>query len=359
MSKLFEEKFDIETQKKHYKVKYISTNWAKGFNCTPSTCGLCCISELPQNVPKKNFKPFEEVICSHFNVENKKCEIYDKRPWGCMTYPFIFGFENGNVIVSSSLECPSTNASRLNIDSLKETFHKPKVGLVIDYLNQVFKETKYSRFWDTPHAFWGFLEDQINKYFDQKNQFPMLEDLSEQVQKWQDNYFNVKTNRTKLPPIYQLIKNISNGKSVILSGFNTKDITMIYFKMKKFKVHSTIWNPSQNSIKKVKSRLPLKSQNLKITEDGMKILRDYLSLIFKRPFLSLSAAQLTKVPRMVPLLLSSNFIGAITHIEVAANLFANRFTESGIDKEGMRDILSFADGCLLSMFRNPVKSMHF
>lgn len=359
MRKLFEEKFDIETSKKHYKVKYISTNWAKGFNCTPSTCGLCCISELPPNVPKKNFKPFDEVICRYFNVENKKCEMYDKRPLGCKLYPFIFGFENEDIIVSPSLECPSTNASILNINSLKETFNKPSFGLVIDNLNQVLKEAKYSRFWDTPQAYWAFLEDQINKYFDQKNQFPILEDLSDQVQEWQDNYFNVKTNRTKLTPIYQLIKNIANGKSVILGGFSTKDITMIYFKIKKFKVHSTIWNPAQNSIKKVKSRLPIKSLNLKITEDGMKILRDYLSLIFKRPFLSLSAVQLTKAPRMVPLLMSSNFVGAITHIEVAANLLAYRFTENVIDREGMRDILSFADGCLLSMFGNPQKSMRF
>lgn len=208
MSNLIEEGFTVETPKDNFQAKYVSTNWAKGFNCAPKSCGLCCITELPEGVPKKTFKPFGQVICAHFNTERKICEAYEKRPWGCRTYPFIFGVENGQVVVSPSIECPSTNISTINLDLLKETFRNPKVGFVVDYLNDVFEKAKSSQFWDSSEAFWGSLEDEINKYLDSHTRFPILNDLSELVYGSVDRYFSIKTKHPKHPEIYYLFQQL-------------------------------------------------------------------------------------------------------------------------------------------------------
>lgn len=147
-----------------------------------------------------------------------------------------------------------------------------------------------------------------------------------------------------------------NCRSVISTNFQTNNV---YFaRIKKFKMRLTVWNPSTGEIKTIKTRLAAKPRELEIKKDGMQLLRDYFSLLFKRPFLSLSAVQLTYLPKMIPVLLGSNFTGNFVHLEVAANLFAYKLLETGIDRNSMRELLSFADGCLLGQFREPAKSMH-
>lgn len=146
MNNLVEEYFEVETPKGSFQAKYVSPIWAKGFDCKPMSCGLCCITALPEGVPHKTFELFGNKICVYYNTQRRVCKAYEKRPWGCKTYPFFLGVENGQVIVSHSLECPSTNTSYINMDILRNTFRYPKVAFAVDYLNDVFNEAKRSKF---------------------------------------------------------------------------------------------------------------------------------------------------------------------------------------------------------------------
>ena len=357
MSNLIEKWFAVETPKGNFQAKYVSTNWAKGFNCTPRSCGLCCITELPEGVPKKSFKPFDKLICGHFNIERKTCQAYDNRPWGCRTYPFIFGVESGQVIISPSLECPSTNISEINLDILEKTFRYPAVGGVVDSFNDIFEKAKRSRFWDSSEEFWVFLQDEINKYLDSNTHFPMLNDLSELVHGCIDHYFNVHVKRPEYPPINKIISTIVEDKSFISTNFHTNHVYFV--KMNKLRAHLTIWNPSTGEIKTIETQLTMQPQELEIKKDGMQLLKDYFSLLFKRPFLSLAALTwpLIGIPTIIPTVLVNIFAGNFVYLEAVANLFAYRLRENGIDRNSMRELLSFADGCLVGQFRNPDKSI--
>ena len=183
----------------------------------------------------------------------------------------------------------------------------------------------------------------------------MLNKLAELVNDCKNRFYNVKTKSPTYPPIYTLISSVTNGKSFISTNFESNNIYFV--RIQKFKVRLTIWNPKTGEIKIVKTRLTSQPKKLEIKKDGMELLRDYFSLLFKRPFMSLSAVNLTILPRMIPALLGSIFTGSFVHLEAGANLLAHKFSADGIDRNDMRELVSFADSCLLSQFRNPEKSI--
>jgi len=255
------------------------------------------------------------------------------------------------MIISPSLECPSTNKSKINIDMMKKTFHHPKVKLELDKLNAHYNLTKSSKVWDSIEEFFVFLKHEIESFFDSNHQFPFLDELTEMVQDCIDRYFNIKTVHGKQPSIDQHITAITNGKCFISTNFESNDI--LYVRIKKLKAYLTYWNPKTGEIKKNKTILTTKSKEIPIQEDGMQLLTDYLSLLFERPFLSLLTVYQPSSPLTLPETLTSLFAANFIHLEAGANLLAYKFADNGIDRNSMREVVSFADSCLLSLFRNP------
>lgn len=351
MNNLIEEYFEIETTKGSYQAKYVSPIWARGLDCKPSSCGLCCISATPQLVPKKTFSPLGNKICSYLNIDKKVCKTYERRPYGCKIAPFFFGIENGQIIISPSLECPSTNKSKINMSMIKKTFNNSSVRLQLDDLDDIFNQTKSSKEWDSIEEFWVFLKGEIKSFFDSNNQFPFLDELTELVQDCIDRYFNINTVHNKQPSIDQLVTSITNGQCFISTNFESNEI--LHVRIKKLKAYLTYWNPKTGQIRKIKTRLAKQSKEIQIQEDGMQLLKDYLSLLFERPFLSISTVYQTSSELTLPETLTSVFLGNFVHLESGANLLAYKFADIGIDRNSMRELVSFADSCLLGLFRNP------
>jgi len=354
MNNLIEEHFQIETANRIFQAKYVAPKWSKGFDCSSSVCGLCCISEIPTGVPTKIFEPLDCKICKNYNIGKKVCEDYSKRQWGCKTYPFIFGIEKDKIIISPALECASTNKQAINLDPFKNMFKDFEVNLTLKYMEDSLNNVKFSPFWKSPYDYWSLLEEQLNKYFSAHYSFPILDEVSKIIHASMEYHFNVKAQAHRYPPIYQLIENITNGKIFISTSFKASEVYFV--RIKKFKVLISIWNPSTNKIKNIKSVLPMKPLEFEITKDAMELLVDYFALLFKRPFLSLSALQAFETKKMIPALLSSNLAANLVHLETAANFFNFKFPNGEINREVMREIISFADGSLLSLFRNPVQT---
>jgi hypothetical protein len=134
--------------------------------------------------------------------------------------------------------------------------------------------------------------------------------------------------------------------------------TVYSVNIKNFDVRIQTWNPQSEETQIVETTLPPHPQEIEIKKDGLTLLRDYISLLFRRPFLSLSTIGFTLLPRPLPRILADTFVANSVHLEAGANLFAFKYSETGLNKTCMRELLSFADGFLLSQFRHPAESMH-
>ncbi|MCW4015594.1 MAG: hypothetical protein NWF06_04420, partial [Candidatus Bathyarchaeota archaeon] len=99
--------------------------------------------------------------------------------------------------------------------------------------------------------------------------------------------------------------------------------------------------------------LTAQSKQIQIEKEGMQLLKDYMPLLFERPFLTLLAVNQPLSPLTLPETLTSLFTANFIHLEAGANLLSYKFTDDGIDRNSMRELVSFADSCLLSMFRTP------
>jgi hypothetical protein len=352
MGKIYQENFDITLSDKIISASYVTTDWAKGFSCSTSLCGLCCITELPDRVPRQSFEHFNTPICGHYDVTKKNCKKYQHRPWGCQMYPFIYGVENNRVIISPSLECPATNGPYPNLNVVKQCFSNPFTESTLNLLADVFTNAYLSQFWNISKGFVDELQNKVLDSIDDGFSFPVLSSLSELAYAFADDFFHVNSGHAKFPPMSQIISQIANGKSVICNNFSDRPL-MEYFIISGLKVQSTIWNPANGEIKITKPRLIPEKMELEIDNDALALLKDYFSLTFKRPYLSLSAASLTRLPTMMSNHYVGNIVGNFIHLDAAANLFAYRIPNNKVDRTIMREILSFADGCLLSQFRKP------
>jgi hypothetical protein len=56
---------------------------------------------------KINSLPFKDYfICSFFDIDNKKCKIYNIRPFECRLYPFLINKTKDATYLSVDLKCP-------------------------------------------------------------------------------------------------------------------------------------------------------------------------------------------------------------------------------------------------------------
>jgi hypothetical protein len=101
-------------------------------------------------------------------------------------------------------------------------------------------------------------------------------------------------------------------------------------------------------------KTPTKSPDLEIEKAARKLLNDYVSLICNRPFLSLATRMCATIkPRPVPIYLLRSLAGSFVPLEIGATVIAIRDKLKTIDRDTMREIISFSEAAMLSRFRRP------
>lgn len=108
-------------------------------------------------------------------------------------------------------------------------------------------------------------------------------------------------------------------------------------------------------MRKLKTKTPVKLLDLEIDKDARALLRDYASLACRRPFLSLAAVMAPINGDSAPLNLIGAFSGAFGSMDIGATLVALRDNLSGIDREAMREIISYSEANIRNIFLNPSK----
>ncbi|PVX26103.1 MAG: hypothetical protein CW691_02460 [Candidatus Bathyarchaeum sp.] len=356
MANIIETEFLINTPFSSFQARVVTPKWSKGFECTPQTCGLCCISELPNNMPTKDFKPFNCRICCKYNTENKMCKAYDKRPWGCKTYPFLFGFENGTLIISPSLECPATNEEEMNFEAIKESFSESQVAKSLEEQELIFYKVKGSKIWKNADKFWLKLSNEISDVLNLSPNFPVMENAKSLILEVHNNYYNIKSPMPKHPHMNVILSDMLKNKGGIATNFDSNN--PYYVRVKKGRARIISLELNSNKIEETYVGFPDKPLELEMDIGALKILKDYVKLLMKRPFLALSTISLGIAPRYISTFAISNLMGAFVNLEAGATFYACKNEVNKLDSNAIREIISFADGCLMSQFRNPEGAIH-
>lgn len=356
MNEILEKELVIETPLSVFPTKIVSPKWSSGFECKSGSCGLCCISELPEGIPTKRFKPFNSRICSYYNVEKRKCNSYESRTLGCKTFPFIFGIEYGSMIISPSLECPSTNGDVFDLQSVKETFSDPQLARILMGLDLMNLEAISTRSWMYADDFWEKLVEHMNNLFERTSSFPFLYEAKSLVFDFLDNYFNVKAHRADYPPMNVILTNMLKNKAAIATNFQSNN--PYYVRIHKNRAKISSYNLNSKKINEVTITLPKEPLQLEVDTKALEMVKDYVKLLMKRPFLSLSSfICLTLVPANVPSIAASNLVGGFVNLEAGATFTVLKNDVKSVNENMMREIISFSDGCLTGMFKDPSSSL--
>lgn len=358
MTNINETDFIISTSLSSYNAKFIAPKWAPGFSCDPESCGLCCISELPEGVATKNFQPFNSMICKHYDVDKKNCNSYTRRPWGCKMFPFMYGIENGVLKISASLDCPATHKKELDISSIKNSFEDLELSKSFSGIELMYLRIKSSRAWQNSDVFWEHLALKIMDLFDLKSNFPLFYKAKSLIFNFIDEYYDVKPKREKFPPMDVILTSMLKSKSAIATDFQSNN--PFHVRIKNGRAQVTVYNICSKKTEKIVFKLPNKPLRLSIDSDALELLKDYVELLMKRPFLSLSAASviITGTRCNIPSMATSLLVGAFTNLEAGATFTALKNNSGNVDKNTMREIISFADGCLCGIFKNPSIATH-
>lgn len=354
---LFERKFEINTSYGTFPIKFVAPTWAKGFRCLAGSCGLCCLSALPETVPKKHFQLLDTTICHFYDYSKKICNKYDQRPWACRTYPFIFGVEDEIVNVSANLSCPATNDERdIELDELRKTFSDPTVERSIEWLRLLYKATKESELWMEADKVWKIVSRKVEKYFNSLSAFPLLSELQSLALNTVDERLGIprsERQHPEIPPMTRLVE--ETAKIYVATTFRSCKVCRI--RTRGAKMYFVLFDPSTEKVTKVKTRTPTKTPQLEIDKRSRQLLADYASLIVRRPFLSLAAVSSELFHQAIPIGSVDHLIGAFVPLEVGAAVVASRDSLSEVNQEAMRESISFAEECVLGQFRSPDRAL--
>ncbi len=343
---------NIKTQFFTFPATFIAPTWAKGYKCEAGICGLCCLTASPGNFPHRPFAKLDRSICAHYDVKRRLCKKHSERHPVCKMYPFLFGVEDGQVLISTCLECPATNReSNIEPKVLLEVFESPDFSQQLILMNDYYEHAILSPYiWGGADHIWHTLTKQIQDFFSRKTEFPFLSEF-------RNILVNTVTDSpgitSKIPPIPPIAKLASRAEHYIATKFESSGICLV--KANGPKTMIVLFDENLKRKKAVKMKTPTKSLDLKIERAAHKLFNDYVSLICNRPFLSLATRMTTTIkPHIpVPIYLLNALAGSFVPLEIGATLIATRDKLKAIDRDTMREIISLCEAAMLSRFRRP------
>ena len=341
-----------------FRIEFVAPKWARSYECTPGTCGLCCLAELPQKVPRKHDSDLDQTICQFYNVRQKKCLKYSERPFGCRIYPFFMGVEEGVILTSTMLGCPGTNRkSEIDPHVLAETFGDSSVAPIVLQINKIYERAKqeYALWKDAAHI-WRNLSNVAGDFLLQRTHFPFASNFKDFMLNTVDDLLEIPKSERRhftIPSIAALLSH--TVRSYIATRFSSSKLYFIKVRGSKTVIISL--GEQKNEVARIKIKTPTRPLFLEIEKDAKNILEDYFILLLKRPFLSLATQSLFFFPTCVPILLSDTLVGSILHLEIGATFIASRDSVTSIDVDSMREIISLSDALALGLFRRPDKSV--
>lgn len=341
-----------------FRTEFVAPRWARSYECTQGTCGLCCLAELPQKVPRKHNSDLDQTICGLYNIQRRSCLKYSERPFGCRIYPFFMGVEEGIILTSTMLGCPGTNCkSETDPRILTETLGDSSVAPIVLQLHNIYERAKneYSLWLDAAQI-WRNLSNVAGDFLTQRTHFPFASDFKDLMLNMVDDLLEIPKSERRhyaIPSIATLLPR--TVRSYIATRFSS---TKLYFvKVRGSKAVIISLGKEKGEVERTKIKTPLKPLSLEIERDARNILEDYFMLLLKRPFLSLATQSLFFFATAVPTLLSDILVGSIVNLEVGATFIASRDSLKSIDKDSMREIISLSDALTLGLFRRPDKSV--
>jgi len=259
--------------------------------------------------------------------------------------------EDGQVLISTCLECPATNSeSNIEPKVLLEVFESPYFGKYLTLMNDYYEHAVLSPYiWRGADRLWHTLTKRIQDFFNRKTEFPFLSELRDTIV----NTVALPPEITaKMPPIPPITKPISRAEVYVATRFESSGLCLV--KPVGSKTVMVLFDENLKRKKAVKVKTPTKSPDLEIERAARELLNDYVSLICNRPFLSIATRMCVIMkPRPVPIYLLRALAGSFMPLEMGATLIATRDKLKAIDRDTMREIISFSDVTMLSRFRRP------
>lgn len=344
--------FEIPTQFFTYPAKFIAPVWAQGFECQSGLCGLCCLTQKPEGVPQNYNTQLDRAICGFYNIKHRLCRKYDKRPLECKMYPFLFGVEEGQILISASLECPATNTKKcIQTGVLLDVFEDPYVDRMVTSMNDCYeKAVLLPQIWNDAYHVWKTLANNVQDYFSHKTNFPFLSEVRLLIVETIADTLGLAAPKI---PTYSVAKLVKHAAGLyIATRFESHPLCLV--KVRGSKTAITLFDENLTELNDVRIKTPTKFLELEIDKGAQHLLNDYVSFLCNRPFLSLGAIIATTIePRPVPISLSNTLAGSFMPIEAGATLIAFRDNLERIDRNTMREIISFSEASICSTFTRP------
>ncbi|UCE16665.1 MAG: hypothetical protein JSV12_03415 [Candidatus Bathyarchaeota archaeon] len=306
--------------------------------------------QRPEKVPNGFLEVFPKLICGRYNPEKKRCKKHLVRRFGCRVFPTIFGIEEGTIVTSMMLGCPATN-SNVEIDPrvLVRALSDPYILRAIVEMDILYKEAKTNELWKEADRFWVDLSDKVGTFFNRKKSFPFVSEIKDLVFGAVDDYLEIpklKREHSEPPPWSKLVFNVARG--YIATRFESCRAYYIKIRGQETTIIST--DSQLQDRRETKIKTPEGPPNLELDDGARDLFSDYVSLMFKRPFLSLAATCLELGPRYVPMYLSELLVGSLVSLEIGAAIISSRDELTRVDRDTMREIISFSEPVVLNQF---------
>lgn len=348
-SGLLSKNFEISTPFFTFPATYVAPVWAQGFEC--KLCGLCCLTEKPNGVPEIHDTRLDRPICRFYDDRKRLCRKYDGRPELCKTYPFIIGVESGKIKVSASLECPGTNTKQpLDTNHITDLGKIDWISKWINYLNDCYENAVLNNnLWCNAE----YVRDQITKWVQESligvNYFPFSLKVIDAIRREFAVLFKIENYESPQISVPSFLRKIQG--LYIATRFEAYSLGNVITKGSKLEM--SLFDENLVKTKNVKIKIPYALSELKMDRNAQSLLNDYISLVLSRPYLSLATVLTSQNGRSVPINLLSTLSGAITQIDGGATVIARRDNLATVDRDSMREIISFCEGNVLSSFIRP------
>lgn len=340
--------FTVPTKTIIYPAMFVAPAWAPGYVCPKGLCGLCCLTQSPTGVSSSHNANLDKAVCRSYNSEIRTCRKYLDRPTVCRKYPFAFGVENDRILISVSLECPGTNSKTdIDTDAVSSMLCEEPTNAIITFMDSQYRSAVSTPgIWRDAGQVWTELSRRVQEYFSKKTSLPCLQEVQQLTV---DTVWGVAGEEPpEVPPcsVGTVTKNTQG--LYIATRFETHALGLVKVIGSKTKI--SLLDEKWREINKITIKTPTEFLSLEMDKDAQSMIRDYVSFLCNRPFLSLASIRSVSEHVPVPIILQRAFAGVFAPLEAGATLVAHRDHLESLDSNAMREIISFAEGNNHSIF---------
>lgn len=340
--------FTVPTKAIIYPAMFVAPAWAPGYGCRKGLCGLCCLTQSPTGVSSSHNANLDKAVCRFYNSEMRTCRKYLDRPTVCRKYPFAFGVENDRILISVSLECPGTNSKTvIDTDAVSSMLCEEPTNAIIAFMDSQYRSAVSTpSIWRDADQVWTELSRRVKEYFSKKTSLPCLQEV---IQLTVDTVWKAAGEEPpRIPPYPVAIATKNTEGLYIATRFETHTLGLVKVIGSKTKI--SLLDEKWREITKITIKTPTEFLSLEMDKDAQNMIRDYVSFLCNRPFLSLASIRSASEHVPVPICLQKVFAGVFVPLEVGASLVAHRDRLESLDSNAMREIISFAEGHNHSIF---------